>query len=99
MSIDRNNQSIMLPAGAPRLGRCSGSGAAAPLLESTMQASIRDQLDAIDTQYPNLLRMPKDVSDKYSRLSSQLIADVWQARLADHGSIHSHLATGEKDGQ
>ena len=36
MSIDHNNQiNFMPPAGVSRLGRCSDSGAAAPLLEVT----------------------------------------------------------------
>ena len=36
MSIDHNNQiNFMPPAGVSRLGRCSDSGAAAPILEVT----------------------------------------------------------------
>ena len=39
MSIDHNNQiNFMPPAGVSRLGRCSDSGAAAPLLESRTMA-------------------------------------------------------------
>ena len=64
-----------------------------------MPASLREQLDTIDAQYPNLCHMPRDVRDKYTKLSNQLVTEVWEARLADHGSIHSHLAAGEKDGQ
>ena len=43
MNIDHNNQSFMPPAGASRLGRCSGSGAAAPLLESRAKATEKEK--------------------------------------------------------
>ena len=60
---------------------------------------IRDRLDEIDLEYPNIFHMPPSTRKEYADLSTQLVSCVWQARLADHGSIHSHLLPGEKDGQ
>ena len=37
MNIDHNNQTNMQPAGASRLGRCSGFGAAAPIEDKIMK--------------------------------------------------------------
>ena len=60
--------------------------------------TISEQLDEIDSQYPNIFKMPEHVRVEYNRLSVKLISDVWSNRLNHHGSIHSHLMAGEKDG-
>jgi len=60
--------------------------------------TIVEQLNELDNQYPNVMKMPKDIREKYNRLSQQLICQVWDIRHKDHGSIHSHLKAGEKDG-
>ena len=61
--------------------------------------TVSERLDQIDEQYPNVFRMPKELQEEHLRLSTILVGQVWDARMKDHGSIHSHLAKGEKDGQ
>jgi len=61
--------------------------------------TIAEQLNKLDSRYPNIMAMPKDIRDKYNRLSQQLVCQVWDARLEHHGSIHSHLQAGEKPGR
>ena len=61
--------------------------------------TIVKQLNQLDKQYPNMITMPNKIRDKYNQLSQQLICQVWDTRLEEHGSIHSHLDAGEKPGK
>lgn len=60
--------------------------------------SIVDQLNKIEDQYPRRSLMPANVLATYDRLNAVFVNSVFTARVKDHGSIHSHLDKGEKNG-
>ena len=56
------------------------------------------ELNAIDDIYPNRFKMPDKVKEYYDKLNAAFVNSVFTARVKDHGSIHSHLDKGEKNG-